>query len=84
MKHSELWMDSSGKIGEFLDAQPDAVKTGAREWRAGGLVVRVFPMRRMGTNENGPPRALVIRYDETEARKGRPGLVDRLLKLLGK
>ena len=84
MKNFELWMDSSGRIGEFLDAQPGVIKTGVRAWRTGGLVVRVFPMRRMGADETGPPWALVIRYDETEAREGQPILMGWLLKLLGR
>ena len=84
MKNFELWMDASGRIGEFLDAQPDAVKIGARAWRSGGGVIRVFPIRRMGMGKNGPPGALVIRYPDAGAHGGRPSLADRLLKLLGR
>ncbi len=83
MKNAKIWLDSSGRIGEFLDAQPGVVKTGAREWRSGGGVVRIFPMKRMGADKSAPPRVLIIEYHESEARGGRPSFADRLLKLLG-
>ncbi len=83
MKNPELWVDASGRIGEFLDAEPGAVKIGAREWRSGGGIVRIFPLKRMEADGNGPPRALIVFYGETDAGKVHRSLIDRLWELVG-
>jgi hypothetical protein len=82
MKNPELWVDASGRIGEFLDAEPDAAKIGAREWRSGGGTIRIFPIKRMEEGGDGPPPALIVLYGETDAGKAHRSLMDRLWALM--
>lgn len=84
MKNPNLWLDSSGKIEEFLDAQPGIKKNGAHEWHLGGGMIRVFPIKRMEANGNGPPRALIVLYGEADTCSMQPNFMDRLLKFLGR
>ncbi len=82
MKNPELWVDSSGKIEEFLDAQPGAAKVGAREWHSGGSLIRIFPLMGIGKNGDGPPRTLIVLYEKANAGKAHCGLMDRFWELM--
>jgi len=82
MKNPELWVDSSGKIEEFLDAEPGAVKVGVREWHSGGGLIRIFPIMRAGKDGSGPPRALIVLYKKTDAGKAHCSLMDRLWEFM--
>ncbi len=84
MKNPKLWLDSSGKIEEFLDVQPGIKKSGAHEWHLGGSMVRIFPMKHMEANGSAPPRALIVLYGETGACNMQPNFMDWLLRFLGR